>query len=138
MPLPFKSDVLKMLPNNYESALKRTLTLHRNVARNPKLKSVLRDTFAELLREEWLIPVEGVSVDDHAWYLLVFVTITAKPKVFDDGAAELKGMSIKQAVLAGENLVNDLVDVLIRFRLGKYACVSDISKCFFQVRIICD
>ena len=55
-----------------------------------------------------------------------------------DGAAELKGMSINQAVLAGENLLNGLVDVLIRFRLGRYACVADISKCFFQVRIPCD
>ena len=42
-------------------------------------------------------------------------------------------MSINQAVLAGENLLNGLVEVLIRFRLGRYACVADISKCFFQV-----
>ena len=138
MPVPFKSDVLKILPNNYESALKRTLSLRRNAARNSKLKSILLDTFAELLREEWLVPVHGASVDDHAWYLPFFVTNTAKPRVVYDGAAELKGMSINQAVLAGENLLNGLVDVLIRFRLGRYACVADISKCFFQVRIPCD
>ena len=52
MPVLFKSDVLKILPNNYESALKRTLSLRRNAARNSKLKSILLDTFAELLREE--------------------------------------------------------------------------------------
>ena len=91
-----------------------------------------------MLREEWLVPVDGASVDDHAWYLPFFVTNTAKPRVVYDGAAELKGMSINQAVLAGENLLNGLVDVLIRFRLGRYACVADISKCFFQVRIPCD
>ena len=34
--------------------------------------------------------------------------------------------------------LNGLVDVLIRFRMGKYACVADISKCFFQARILCD
>ena len=112
--------------------------MRRNAARNSKLKSILLDTFAELLREEWLVPVDGASVDDHAWYLPFFVTNTAKPRVVYDGAAELKGMSINQAVLAGENLLNGLVDVLIRFRLGRYACVADISKCFFQVRIPCD
>ena len=28
-----------------------------------------------------------------------------------------------------------MFEVLIRFRLGKYACVADVSKCFFQVSI---
>ena len=55
-----------------------------------------------------------------------------------DGAAVAEGMSINQAVLAGENFLNGLVEVLIRFRLGRYACVADISKCFFQVGIPCD
>ena len=59
---------------------------------------------------------------------------TAKPRVVYDGAADLNG-TINQAVLAGENLLNGLVDVLIRFRLGRYACVADISKPIFQIRI---
>ena len=52
-----------------------------------------------------------------------------------DGAAAADGVSLNQAVLAGENLLNRLVEVLIRFRLRKRACVADVSKCFFQVRI---
>ena len=138
MPVPFKSEVLEALPNNYESALKRTLSLRRNVAKNPKLKQILLDTFAELLREEWLVAVESNSLDVQAGYLPFFVTKSAKPRVVYDGAAVAEGMSINQAVLAGENLLNGLVEVLIRFRLGRYACVADISKCFFQVGIPCD
>ena len=138
MPVPFKSEVLEALPNNYESALKRTLSLRRNVAKNPKLKQILLDTFAELLREEWLVAVESNSLNVQAWYLPFFVTKSAKPRVVYDGAAVAEGMSINQAVLAGENLLNGLVEVLIRFRLGRYACVADISKCFFQVGIPCD
>ena len=38
-------------------------------------------------------------------------------------------------MLSGENLLNNLVEVLIRFRQGKYACVADLTKCFFQVWI---
>ena len=68
MPATFKSDVLKMLPNNYKSAQNRTLSLRRNAARKPKIKSILQDTFAELLHEEWLVPVDDFSVDDHALY----------------------------------------------------------------------
>ena len=47
----------------------------------------------------------------------------------------VEDLSLNQAVLAGENLLNKLVEVLIRFRLGKYACVADVSKCFFPLGI---
>ena len=47
MPTPFKSEVLETLPNDYESAVKRTLSLRRNAAKNHKLKQILLDTFAE-------------------------------------------------------------------------------------------
>ena len=40
-----------------------------------------------------------------------------------------------QAVLAGTNLLNNLVEVLTRFRLDKFACMADLSKCFFQVAV---
>ena len=33
------------------------------------------------------------------------------------------------------NFLNNLVEVLIRFRIGQYACVAVLSKCFFQVAI---
>ena len=85
-----------------------------------------------------MVAVESNSLDVQAWYLPFFVTKSAKPRVVYDGAAVAEGMSINQAVLAGENLLNGLVEVLIRFRLGRYACVADISKCFFQVGIPCD
>ena len=59
----------------------------------------------------------------------------AKPRVVYDGAATVGGESLNRAVLAGENLLNGLVDVLMRFRMGKYACVADVSKCFFQIKL---
>ena len=138
MPVPFKLEVLEALPNNYKSALKHTLSWRPNAAKNPELKQILLNTFAELLREEWLVAIESSSLDAQAWYLPFFVTKSAKPKVVYDGAAVAEGMSINQAALAGENLLNGLVEVLIRFRLRRYACVANISKCFFQVEIPCD
>ena len=44
-------------------------------------------------------------------------------------------MSLNDAVYPGENLLNGLVDVLTRFRLGKFASMAVVSKCFFQVLI---
>jgi len=34
---------------------------------------------------------------------------------------------------AGANLLNGLIDVLTRIRVGKHVCMADLSKCFFQV-----
>ena len=52
-----------------------------------------------------------------------------------DGAATVEGVCLNQAVPAGTNLLNSLVEVLTRFRLGKYACMADLRKCFFQVAL---
>ena len=52
-----------------------------------------------------------------------------------DGTAKLQGSALNDAVLSGVNLLNNLVDVLTRFRVGKYACMADLSKCFFQVSL---
>ena len=133
MPVPLKSQMVNDLPNNYENALERTMSLRKTTQRNPSLKQTLVDTFTELITENWIEPVEenicaGVN---SIWYLPFFVTKTAKPRVVYDGSATFKGISINQIVLSGENLLNNLLNVLIRFRLGKFACVADLSKCFF-------
>ena len=47
-------------------------------------------------------------------------------------------MSTNQVVLAGEILLNGRVNVLIRFCLGRYACVADNSDNFFQERVPCN
>ena len=109
------------------------MSLRRKALKNPQLKHTLVDTFRELLDAGWLVPVDKDSNDNRTWYLPFFVTKQDKPRVVFDSAASFKGVSLNDAVLAGENLLNNLVEVLMRFRLGKYACMADLSKCFFQI-----
>ena len=40
--------------------------------------------------------------------------------------------SLNQAIFAGENLLNNLVEVLTRFRQGKFGCVADLSVNVFS------
>ena len=58
------------------------------------------------------------------WYLPFFVAKQDKPKVVYGGAATVAGVSLIQAVLAGTNLLNNLVEVLTRFRLNKFAAMA--------------
>ena len=67
--------------------------------------------------------------------LTLFCHQTRKAPCCDDSAATFGGVSLNQAVLAGTNLLNNLVEVLTRFRLGKFACMADLSKCFVQVAV---
>ena len=135
IPVPLRQDVVQNLPSNYGYALKRFNSMKTSAARNPKIKLTLLNTFRELIDEGWIVPV---PTDEHAsnkplWYLPYFVTRQEKARVVYDGSATVSGASLNDAVLSGANLLNDLVEVLIRFRLGKYACMADLSKCFFQV-----
>ena len=135
MPVPLKAELVETLPDNYELALKRTLSLRTSAVKNPVLKQTLIDTFSELIKEGWIESVDNVHSVSPKWYLPYFVTKLGKPRVVYDGAATFGGVFLNQAVLAGTNLLNNLVEVLTRFRLGKFACMADLSKCFFQVAV---
>ena len=79
--------------------------------------------------------MEKKKVDGPTWYLPFIVTQQEKSRVVYDGAATFKGMRLNHAVLPGANLLNRLTDVLTRFRWGRFACMADLSKCFFQISI---
>ena len=74
MPVPFKPDVLKKLPNNYDNALKRTLSMRRTAAKNSQLKETLTDTFAELLKHDWIVPAdknETILIKNDTYHFLL-------------------------------------------------------------------
>ena len=135
IPVPLKDDIVDRLPNHHEYPLERTNLLRRSVLRQPDRKQTLVDTFWEAVSEGWMVPVDNPLPKGPTWYLPFFVTRQEKPRVVCDGAASYKGTSRNQAVLPGTNLLNNLVEVLTRFRLGKYAFVADLSKSFFQVTL---
>ena len=135
MTVPSKSDIIQKLPDNYSDALKRTMSLLRTALRNPELKQVLTDTFSELIREGWIVPVDNLVAVHPAWHLPFLVTNVGKLRMVYHGATITEAACINQAVLSGENLLNNVVEVLMPFRLGKYACVADLSRCFFQVEV---
>ena len=83
------------------------------------------------------MPADRIENDSYKkWYLPFYVTKTAKPRIVYDGAATAGGVSLNRAVLAGENLLNGLVDVLMRFRMGKYACVADVKSASFKLSFL--
>ena len=136
IPVPLKSDIVNSLTNNFYSAVDRTATLRKKALKDAGLKRILADTFHELIDMGWLVPVVDFEFGhDKRWYLPFFVSKQDKLKVVFEGAATFQGLSLNKAVLPGVNLLNGLVGVLSRYRLGRFACMADLSKCFFQVAL---
>ena len=133
--VPLKTHVVSRLPNNLTGTLERTKSLRRKALKDPKLKLTLTETFQELVHEGWLVPLKDGTCNDRSWYLLFFVTKQNKPRVVFDRAATYGGVALNDAVFAGTNLLNSLVNVLIRFRLAKFACMADLSKRYFQISL---
>ena len=135
IPVPLRSDIVKKIPNNFSNALEHTMSLRRKALGDLTLNQTLIDTFQGLLAEGWLTHVEKVEVDGPAEYLPFFVTKQEKSRVVYDGAATSKAICLNHAVMPGANLLNRLTDVLTRFRFDRFACMADLSKCFFQISI---
>ena len=136
IPVPLKSDIVNSLTNNFHSAVDRTATLRKKALKDAGLKRIFADTFHELINKGWLVPVVDSDFDHiKCWYLPFFVSKQDKPRVVFDGSAAFQGLSLNDAVFPGVNLLNDLVGVLNRFRLSRFACITDLSKCFFQVAL---
>ena len=135
IPVPLKVDVVKALPNNYANALDHNFLLQKSALKNNSVKKTLIDTFHEIISNEWLVPVDSNPLCKPCYYLPFFVTKQAKSRVVFNGTVTYKGVLLNDAVYPGENLLNGLVDVLTCFHLGKFVCMADVSKCFFQVSI---
>ncbi|CAL4111015.1 unnamed protein product, partial [Meganyctiphanes norvegica] len=49
--------------------------------------------------------------------------------------ANINSISLNQALYTGPNKIADIVMCLLRFMLGKYACISDIKQAFLRIWI---
>ena len=56
-------------------------------------------------------------------------------RVTFDASAKYQGTSLNENLLPGIDFLNNLVNVITKFRTGKYAVIGDIDKMFHQVRV---
>ena len=58
IPVPLKSKKVETLPDNYDIALNRTLSLRKTALRNPQMRQTLTSTFDELISQKWIESVK--------------------------------------------------------------------------------
>ena len=133
MPVPFK-DNLRKLSNNYLLAFKRLKGPRQKMLKSPEREPALQATMKMLKQNHYKTQANEVT-DRQVKYLPYFLTHQTRPRVVYDGSAKCDELSINDCIYSGPDSFNFLAHVLAKFLLGKYDLMSDLSKCFFQIRL---
>ncbi|UYV84444.1 hypothetical protein LAZ67_X002193 [Cordylochernes scorpioides] len=125
------------VPVNCRTTEHRLLTTTRNVQGKmlyEKYDTIFeeweKEKFIEEVEDKWeecsYLPHRPVLKDSH--------TTPIRP-VFD-ASCKKKGLpSLNQCLEKGDNLIELIPDLLLRFRLGKYGIIADIRKAFLQIQV---
>ena len=140
IPIPWV-DSSENFPNNVNLALTRLKSLTTRLNRenlvnryNEEISKLVDTDYAEL------VPVSEIDASPgRTWYLphhhVVSEKKPGKVRVVFDCASKYQGQSLNDRVLQGPDMVNKLINVLLRFRQHRYAVQADIEAMYNQVRI---
>ena len=134
MPLPFKHS--PNLQSNRQAAYTRLLYLKRKLQKDENLKKEYCDFMDTIISRN--DAEETVGGEEQEWYLPHHGVIHPKKRklrVVFDCSASSRGTSLNDQLLAGPNLINDLVGVFIRFRRYEVAFAGDVEKMFHAFHV---
>jgi hypothetical protein len=134
--LPWKEDH-EALPTNYTISNRRTRAMVRRLS--PDIRKVYDNIINDQLSRGF---VERVLDDDNTMghyipHHAVYKDSMTTPIriVYDCSCREGDGPSLNDCLDTGPCLINDLLQILIRFRLHSIAFTSDIEKAFLNIRL---
>ncbi|KAK3101561.1 hypothetical protein FSP39_004496 [Pinctada imbricata] len=135
-PLPFRQN-RQRLPNNKPQAMKRAHMLDANLRHNAQkmdhavgfMRKILDCGHAEV----------APDLDTECWYLPLFAVYHPKKpgniRCVFDSSAKYDGVSLNDVLLTGPDLVNSLLGILLRFRMGLVAITADIEQMFYRFSV---
>lgn len=137
--IPFKQEP-EVLGDSKQLAMKRFLSLEKRLLKNPQLRSSYNNFMTEYeqlghmsssasseANVSCYLPHHGVLKED---------SLTTKLRVVFDGSAPTdNGISLNDIQHTGPNLQQDLISILIRFRMHNYVFTADIAKMYRQIEV---
>ncbi|XP_058448801.1 uncharacterized protein LOC131428773 [Malaya genurostris] len=138
--LPKRQTILKQLGESRTTAVKRFMGLERRLMANSELKALYSDFILEYQVLGHMKPIVEDSTET-AYYLPHHAvlkpdsTTTKLRVVFDASCRTSTGFSLNDALMVGPVVQDDLLNIIIRFRLHRYALVADIAKMYRMVQV---
>ncbi|XP_055589427.1 uncharacterized protein LOC129741706 [Uranotaenia lowii] len=162
--LPKKPSIIRKLGESRDIAMRRFLGLEKRFMANPELKTMYKDFIHEYLRMGHMREVseypgqnlcQNVSQNlcqnlcqkgqyysqiisyylPHHAVLKPDSTTTKLRVVFDASCRTSTGVSLNDGLMVGPVVQNDLLSIILRFRLHRFAISADIEKMYRMVRI---
>ena len=129
-----KNDKLSLLTNNYQSSFKRLVSLERKLLKNKKTLSNFNVAFQDAVNRglyRKITPHEAQYSGPIRYTPIVLVcksSTTTPLRICSDSSNAAGGLSLNDVLIKGPPAINDLLGILLRFRVGKYAVVGDLAK----------
>ncbi|GBN34046.1 hypothetical protein AVEN_176286-1 [Araneus ventricosus] len=141
--LPWKRDWHE-LNDNYSVTKKRLDSLVRRFKKNPDLNLQYRETLHDYEKNGIIekVPNPEKPINKPVFYMPhqpVFTdeSLTTKMRIVFDASSShsFQHLSLNDCLWPGPNLNSNIFDILINFRLNKFAIISDIEKAFLQLTL---
>nr|XP_040240888.2 uncharacterized protein LOC120961254 [Anopheles coluzzii] len=141
--LPKREEKLALLGDSKGIATRRFLALERRLSSNASLKTDYTqfiEEYAELQHMTELAESDTTSSSPsyylpHHCIVRPDSTTTKLPVVYDASCALDTGTSLNDALMIGPTIQDNLMSILLRFRISKLALVADIEKMYRQINI---
>ena len=130
------------LPNNYYAALAQLKSLKNRLGKDADLRERYAQTIKVDLEKEYVKtvePSESQKRSKHEWYLPHHPVLNpnkpGKVRRVLNGAALFQKQSLNSALMAGPDLLQNLLNIILKFRQHRYAVSADIECMFLQVGV---
>ncbi|XP_055645590.1 uncharacterized protein LOC129782412 [Toxorhynchites rutilus septentrionalis] len=139
--LPKKKMLINQLGNSKDVAAKRFMRLEKRFSMNAELKKLYTEFIHEYLALEHMKPISEDEKEETGFYLPHHAvlkphsTTTKLRVVFDASCKTSTGVSLNDALMVGPVVQEDLLDIILRFRVHKCAIVADIAKMYRMIGI---
>ena len=138
VPLPLKTKDVN-LPNNRGLALKRLNCLQRRFWKYDNFYEMFKTFIADMIAKGYARRADNNDKSKKMWCIphhgVVHPEKSGKVPMIFDCSAEYRGISLKNQLISGQDLANQLGGVLARFREEQVAFIGDVEATFHQVRV---
>ena len=127
------------LPNNYNSALSRLISLEKKLDREPHIANLYHKEIERLTKENYAVKVTNANIWGNFWYLPHFwvynINKPDKVRLVFDAAHRFMGVSLNDVLLKGPDFLQPLFGVLLSFREKRIGIKGDIRDMFMRIKI---
>ena len=137
VPLPFKDPYVN-LPNNRYQARQRFSYLEKKFSKNDQFKEDYIRFMKDIIAKGYARKSMTEAASGKTWYLphhgVYHLNKPRQIRVVFDLSADYKGRCLNRELLSGQDLTNQIVEVLLRFREEQIPVMGDTEAMFHQVK----